>query len=99
MKLDFFENLQKILAEMPNLSQIQKIPHAYVTIMKFKFNEVAIDMVYASVGLHTIPQDMDVLNINSLMIENILDKKAMLSINGYRNTEKIKQIMNQNMEV
>ncbi|GLJ13901.1 hypothetical protein SUGI_0222090 [Cryptomeria japonica] len=95
---DFFETLHKILAEMPNASQIQKIPQAYVPIIKFKFDEIAIDMVYACVGLHTIPQDLDLLNIDSLMKENILDKKTMLSINGYRNTEKIKQIMNQNME-
>ena len=61
MKDDFFKILRKKLAKMSNVSEMQRIPRAFVPIMKFKFDKVEIDMVYVSICLPTIPQ---VLNTN-----------------------------------
>lgn len=53
---DFFGELQKKLAKMPEVQELHPIPDAYVPVMKFKFDGVSIDLLYANVALMVIPE-------------------------------------------
>lgn len=53
---DFFGELHRILAEMPNVQELNSVPDAYVPVMKFKLDGVSIDLLYASLPLWIIPE-------------------------------------------
>ncbi|CAL5350248.1 unnamed protein product [Camellia sinensis] len=55
---DFFGELYKMLAEMPEIQELHPVPDAHVPILKFKFNGVSIDLLYANVALWAIPEVM-----------------------------------------
>ncbi|KAJ8445846.1 hypothetical protein Cgig2_027927 [Carnegiea gigantea] len=48
---DFFVILHNILAEIEEVSELQPVPDAHVPVMKFKFQGVSIDLLYASVSM------------------------------------------------
>lgn len=83
---DFFGELQRILAELPEVQELHPVPDAYVPVMKFKFDGVSIDLLYAKLGLWVIPDDLD-LSVLTLLQD--LDEKSVLSLNGSRVTDKI----------
>ena len=41
---------------MPEVSELHPVPDAHVPVMKFKFNGVLIDLVYAKLSLWVIPE-------------------------------------------
>ncbi|KAG0492986.1 hypothetical protein HPP92_006384 [Vanilla planifolia] len=57
---DFFIVLHDILAEMEEVTELQPVPDAHVPVMKFKFNGISIDLLYASISLLVIPEDLDI---------------------------------------
>ncbi|KAM3742499.1 hypothetical protein ACB098_07G072700 [Castanea mollissima] len=83
---DFFGELHRMLAELPEVQELHPVPDAFVPVMKFKFNGVCIDLLYAKLGLWTIPEDLNI-SLPSLLLD--LDEKSVLSINGSRVTDKI----------
>ncbi|XP_030961474.1 nuclear poly(A) polymerase 1-like [Quercus lobata] len=83
---DFFGELQRMLAELPEVQELHPVPEAYVPVMKFKFDGVSIDLLYAKLGLWVIPDDLD-LSVPTLLQD--LDEKSVLSLNGSRVTDKI----------
>ncbi|KAL4614962.1 hypothetical protein ACB092_07G090400 [Castanea dentata] len=83
---DFFGELHRMLAELPEVQELHPVPDAFVPVMKFKFNGVSIDLLYAKLGLWTIPEDLNI-SLPSLLLD--LDEKSVLSINGSRVTDKI----------
>ena len=83
---DFFGELQRMLAELPEVQELHPVPDAYVPVMKFKFDGVSIDLLYAKLGLWVIPDDLD-LSVPTLLQD--LDEKSVLSLNGSRVTDKI----------
>ena len=56
MQEDFFGELYKILADMPEIQELHPVPDAHVPILKFKFSGVSIDLLYANVALWAIPE-------------------------------------------
>lgn len=52
---DFFFILHNILAEMEEVSELQPVPDAHVPVMKFKFDGISIDLLYASISLLVVP--------------------------------------------
>ena len=66
---DFFVILHDILAEMEEVTELQPVPDAHVPVMKFKFQGVSIDLLYASVSMLVVP---DVSNIHFIFIFKIL---------------------------
>ncbi|TYI22492.1 hypothetical protein ES332_A06G107600v1 [Gossypium tomentosum] len=57
---DFFIILHDILAEMEEVTELQPVPDAYVPLMKFKFQGISIDLLYASISLLVVPDDLDI---------------------------------------
>lgn len=53
---DFFGELHRMLEEMPEIQELHPVPDAHVPVMKFKFNGVSIDLLYANVSLWVIPE-------------------------------------------
>lgn len=56
MQEDFFTELHNMLAEMPEVTELHPVPDAHVPVMRFKFNGVSIDLLYAKLSLWVIPE-------------------------------------------
>ncbi|PSS07392.1 Nuclear poly(A) polymerase [Actinidia chinensis var. chinensis] len=92
---DFFFVLHNILAEMEEVTELQPIPDAHVPIMKLKFNGVSIDLLYASISLLVVPEDLDISNV--CVLHNV-DEPTVRSLNGCRVADQILKLV-PNIEV
>lgn len=52
---DFFYMLHDMLAEIEEVTELQPVPDAHVPVMKFKFDGISIDLLYASINLLVVP--------------------------------------------
>ncbi|XP_042489611.1 nuclear poly(A) polymerase 1 [Macadamia integrifolia] len=87
---DFFIELHKMLAEMPEVTEIHPVPDAHVPVMKFKFDGVSIDLLYAKLSLWVIPEDLDISQ--DLVLHNA-DEQTVRSLNGCRVTDQILRLV------
>lgn len=69
---DFFFILHNILAEMEEVTELQPIPEAHVPVMKFKFDGLSIDLLYASISLLVVPEVSSVQTKHSVNHVNFL---------------------------
>lgn len=69
---DFFFVLHNILAEMEEVTELQPIPEAHVPVMKFKFDGLSIDLLYASISLLVVPEVSSVQTKHSVNYVNFL---------------------------
>lgn len=53
---DFFYTLHDILANIEEVTELQPIPDAHVPVMKFKFDGISIDLLYASISRLVLPE-------------------------------------------
>ncbi|XP_075104612.1 nuclear poly(A) polymerase 1 [Nicotiana tabacum] len=83
---DFFGELHRMLEEMPEIQELHPVPDAHVPVMKFKFNGVSIDLLYANVALWVIPEDLDVSQES--ILQNV-DEQTVRSLNGCRVTDQV----------
>jgi len=65
---DFFIILHDILAEKEEVSELQPVPDAHVPVMKFKFQGISVDLLYASISLLVVPE----VSWNILLLDYIL---------------------------
>ncbi|KAK4778043.1 hypothetical protein SAY87_018230 [Trapa incisa] len=87
---DFFFSLYGMLAQLEEVSELQPIPYAHVPVMKFKFNGVSIDLLYANISLEVIPEDLDLSN-NSVLYG--VDEPTVRSLNGCRVADQILKLV------
>lgn len=87
---DFFGELHRMLSEMPEVSELHPVPDAHVPVMKFKFNGVSIDLLYAKLSLWVIPEDLDVSQDS--ILQNA-DEQTVRSLNGCRVTDQILRLV------
>ncbi|VFQ67331.1 unnamed protein product [Cuscuta campestris] len=83
---DFFGELHNMLLEMEEIQELHPVPDAHVPVMKFKFNEISIDLLYANVALWVIPEDLDVSQESIL---HGVDEQTVRSLNGCRVTDQV----------
>ncbi|XAR68381.1 Polynucleotide adenylyltransferase [Bertholletia excelsa] len=87
---DFFGELHKMLSEMPEVTELHPVPDAHVPVMKFKFNGVSIDLLYAKLSLWVIPEDLDISQDS--ILQNA-DDQTVRSLNGCRVTDQILRLV------
>ncbi|XP_015061062.1 nuclear poly(A) polymerase 4 isoform X2 [Solanum pennellii] len=87
---DFFILLHDILAEMEEVRELQPVPDAHVPVMKFKFQGISIDLLYASITLLVIPEDLDISDQSVLC--NV-DGPTVRSLNGCRVADRILKLV------
>ncbi|XP_049397781.1 nuclear poly(A) polymerase 4 isoform X5 [Solanum stenotomum] len=87
---DFFILLHDILAEMEEVRELQPVPDAHVPVMKFKFQGISIDLLYASITLLVIPEDLD---ISDQSILYNVDGPTVRSLNGCRVADQILKLV------
>ncbi|XP_042007957.1 nuclear poly(A) polymerase 1-like [Salvia splendens] len=87
---DFFGELHRMLSEMPEVQELHSVPDAHVPVMRFKFNGVSIDLLYANVSLRIIPEDLDISQES--ILQNV-DDQTVRSLNGCRVTDQILRLV------
>lgn len=87
---DFFGELHRMLSEMDEVTELHPVPDAHVPVMKFKFNGVSIDLLYAKLSLWVIPEDLDISQDS--ILQNA-DDQTVRSLNGCRVTDQILRLV------
>ncbi|XP_020598321.1 nuclear poly(A) polymerase 1 [Phalaenopsis equestris] len=87
---DFFTELHNMLAEMPEVTELHPVADAHVPVMKFCFNGVSIDLLYAKLALWVIPEDLDISQDS--VLQNA-DEQTVRSLNGCRVTDQILRLV------
>lgn len=83
---DFFIVLHDMLAEMEDVTELQAIPDAHVPVMNFKLQGISVDLLYASISLLVVPEDLDISHKSVLL--NV-DEQTVRSLNGCRVADQI----------
>ncbi|KAH9665671.1 nuclear poly(A) polymerase 4 [Citrus sinensis] len=92
---DFFFILHNILAEMEEVTELQPVLDAHVPVMKFKFDGLSIDLLYASISRLVVREDLDISDMSVLYD---VDEPAGRSLNGCRVADQILKLV-PNVEV
>ncbi|WCJ29481.1 nuclear poly(a) polymerase [Euphorbia peplus] len=87
---DFFIILHDMLAEMDEVTELQPVPDAHVPVMKFKFLGISIDLLYASISLLVVPEDLDISH-GSVLCD--IDEQTVRSLNGCRVADQILKLV------
>lgn len=83
---DFFATLPPLLREQPGVSEILSIAEAKVPIIELVYRGVAIDLLFASLPLTSVPATLNILDDSLLQG---LDEASIITLNGPRVTELI----------
>jgi poly(A) polymerase len=81
---DFFGSFCDCLRESEHASMVLAVPEAYTPVVKFNYMSQPVDMIFVSLPLRSIPQDIDLLN-DAFLKEQ--DEKGVRSLNGVRVAE------------
>jgi poly(A) polymerase len=89
-RYDFFLTFLDNLKAMDAITNVLSLPEAYTPVIKFSLNNFSIDLVFVSLAMPKIPEDIDILDNSNLQK---LDEASIRSLNGVRVTERILQLV------
>ncbi|KAL8196861.1 hypothetical protein R6Q57_024404 [Mikania cordata] len=78
---DFFFVLHDILTGMEEVTELQPVPDAHVPVMKFKFDGISIDLLYANFSFLVVPDNLDISDVS---VVYDVDEPTIRSLNGCR---------------
>ncbi|CAI2163241.1 9989_t:CDS:10 [Funneliformis geosporum] len=88
---DFFIDMHDSLFSLKNeVTELTSVNDAYVPVIKMKFQEIPIDLVFAKLNVTKVPDDLE-LRENSLLKN--LDETCIRSLNGSRVTDEILRLV------
>ncbi|KAI0219395.1 polynucleotide adenylyltransferase [Massospora cicadina] len=89
-KEDFFTVFQRTLRDRPEVEEITPVQEAYVPVMKLVFSGIPIDLLFASLNVNKVADDLELRDNN--LLRN-LDEPTVRSLNGSRVTDDILRLV------
>lgn len=89
-RYDFFYSFCEMLRRREDVSLILPLPEAYTPVLKFNIDGQQIDMIFVSLALEKIPDNLNVLDN---MYLRKLDEQGVRSLNGCRVAERLLQLV------
>ncbi|KAJ9075464.1 polynucleotide adenylyltransferase [Entomophthora muscae] len=89
-KEDFFTDFQQTLRERPEVEELTPVQEAYVPVMKMIFSGIPIDLLFASLDVNKVADDLELKDNN--LLRN-LDEPTVRSLNGSRVTDDILRLV------
>ncbi|KAL4130227.1 hypothetical protein PRIC2_006233 [Phytophthora ramorum] len=86
----FFEKAPILLEATPSVTGLHVISDAFVPVIKMKVDGIPVDLLFVSLNLDSVPDDIDMLDDQHL---RGLDESSVRSCNGVRVTERILQLV------
>ncbi|NXT59971.1 PAPOG polymerase, partial [Chaetops frenatus] len=87
---DFFQSFFEKLRNQEEVKNLRAIEDAYVPVIKFEFDGIEIDLVFAKLSLPTVSDDLDLRDDSCL---KSLDIRCIRSLNGDRVTDEILRLV------
>lgn len=87
---DFFSTFHEMLKNTKEITEITAVPDAYVPVIKMLFDMIPIDLVFARLGLSSVPDSLELRDDKLLMN---LDERDVRSLNGSRVTDEILRLV------
>ncbi|NWW05005.1 PAPOG polymerase, partial [Oreocharis arfaki] len=87
---DFFQSFFEKLRNLEEVRNLRAIEDAYVPVIKFEFDGIEIDLVFAKLSLPTVSDDLDLRDDSCL---KSLDIRCIRSLNGSRVTDEILRLV------
>lgn len=82
----FFSDFPDFLRKQPGVRKMTVIAEAFVPVIKFLFDGVEVDLLFASLNLPHIPKE---ISWNNLEMMSNMDLCCIRSLNGYRVSDEI----------
>ncbi|KAG7463056.1 hypothetical protein MATL_G00191350 [Megalops atlanticus] len=83
---DFFQSFFEKLKQHEEIKDLRAVEDAFVPVIKFKFDGIEIDLLFARLALPSIPDNLDLRGDSHL---RNLDIRCIRSLNGCRVTDEI----------
>ncbi|XP_041866773.1 poly(A) polymerase gamma isoform X2 [Melanotaenia boesemani] len=85
-RADFFQSFFEKLKQHEEIKDLRAVEDAFVPVIKFKFDGIEIDLLFARLALQSIPDNLDLRGDS--ILKN-LDIRCIRSLNGCRVTDEI----------
>ncbi|KAJ6529898.1 Poly(A) polymerase central domain-containing protein [Mycena vulgaris] len=87
---EFFTVFEPMIRAAEGATEVSGVPDAFVPIIKAKISGISIDLLTASMGMSSIPEDLSLKDNNVL---KGLDESVVRSVNGTRLTDELLRLV------